>query len=65
MPSTSAWCGNGLCEAGNGADCRTCAADRRGVTGGKPRNRDCCGAGEGCGLHGSAPIAVTAPLPVP
>ena len=40
-------CGNGLCEAGNGEDCASCPSDCRGVQGGKPQNRYCCGDGGG------------------
>ena len=40
-------CGNGICEAGDGEDCVSCAADCNGVQGGKPSNRYCCGDGDG------------------
>ena len=45
--SSGAVCGNGVCEAGNGEDCVSCAADCNGKTGGKPSNRFCCGDGDG------------------
>jgi len=40
-------CGNGVCEAGNGEDCVSCAADCNGKQGGKPSGRFCCGDGDG------------------
>lgn len=40
-------CGNGVCEAGDGEDCVSCPADCRGVQGGKPSGRYCCGDGDG------------------
>jgi len=42
-------CGNGLCETADGEDCETCSADCRGVTGGTPSGRYCCG---GSGTYG-------------
>lgn len=45
--TTGAVCGNGLCEAGNGEDCASCPSDCRGVQGGKPSGRYCCGDGGG------------------
>jgi hypothetical protein len=42
-----ATCGNGLCEAADGENCLTCAADCRGQQGGKPASRFCCGAAGG------------------
>ena len=45
--SGGASCGNGICEAGNGEDCVSCPSDCRGVQGGKPANRYCCGDGDG------------------
>ena len=47
--NSGAVCGNGICEAGigNGEDCLSCPADCRGVQGGKPQNRYCCGDGAG------------------
>jgi len=46
-PSLGATCGNGICEAGNGEDCLSCASDCRGKQQGNPRNRFCCGDGDG------------------
>lgn len=46
-PSTGPDCGNGVCEAGGGEDCLSCPADCRGQTGGAPKNRFCCGDGDG------------------
>jgi hypothetical protein len=40
-------CGNGVCEAGGGEDCVGCPGDCRGVTTGTPKNRYCCGDGDG------------------
>jgi hypothetical protein len=40
-------CGNGICEAGNGEDCLSCAADCNGTQRGRPSNRFCCGDGDG------------------
>jgi extracellular elastinolytic metalloproteinase len=45
--SGGAVCGNGVCEAGDGEDCVSCAADCNGVQSGKPQNRFCCGDGDG------------------
>lgn len=45
--TSGAVCGNGLCEAGNGEDCASCPSDCRGVQGGKPNSRYCCGDGGG------------------
>ncbi|MDX1697793.1 MAG: multicopper oxidase family protein, partial [Thiohalobacterales bacterium] len=52
---SGAFCGNGLCEAGDGENCVTCAADCAGKT--KGGNAFCCGAATGnedidigCGL---------------
>jgi hypothetical protein len=45
--SPGAVCGNGLCEAGDGEDCASCPSDCRGVHGGKPSGRYCCGDGGG------------------
>ncbi len=36
---------NGVCEAGLGEDCSTCASDCAGVQNGKPSRRYCCGNG--------------------
>jgi len=47
--TSGAVCGNGVCEAGDGEDCITCPSDCNGLTSGKPANRFCCGATEGCG----------------
>ena len=51
LPGAS--CGNGLCEAGDGENCVTCAADCNGKQNGKPSGRFCCGNGGsnpvGCG----------------
>jgi hypothetical protein len=46
-PSAGPVCGNGVCEAGGGEDCVSCAADCRGQTSGAPKNRFCCGDGDG------------------
>jgi hypothetical protein len=40
-------CGNGICEAGNGEDCVSCAADCNGKQNGNPNGRFCCGDGDG------------------
>ena len=40
-------CGNGICEPGLGEDCVSCAGDCLGRQGGSPRNRFCCGDGDG------------------
>ncbi|MGB5752268.1 MAG: hypothetical protein WBN87_05355, partial [Thermoanaerobaculia bacterium] len=45
-------CGNGICEAGDGETCATCAADCNGTTTGKPSNRFCCGVGDGLNPDG-------------
>jgi len=45
--TSGAVCGNGICEAGNGENCVTCAADCNGRQSGKPANRYCCGDGGG------------------
>jgi hypothetical protein len=45
--TSGAVCGNGVCEAGNGEDCLSCPSDCRGVQGGKPSSRYCCGDGAG------------------
>ncbi len=45
--TSGAACGNGVCEAGNGEDCVSCAADCNGKQNGKPANRFCCGDGDG------------------
>ena len=45
--ASGAVCGNGVCEAGNGEDCVSCPADCKGVQGGKPSSRYCCGDGDG------------------
>ena len=48
-PSVSAAsCGDGLCEAANGEDCLNCPGDCRGVQGGPPSGRYCCGQGGSC-----------------
>src|SRR5207249_1382964 len=40
-------CGNRVCEAANGEDCRSCPADCNGIQSGKPDRRYCCGDGDG------------------
>jgi hypothetical protein len=40
-------CGNGTCDTAVGEDCVSCPTDCRGVQNGKPRNRFCCGDGDG------------------
>ena len=40
-------CGNGVCEAADGENCVTCAADCNGKQNGKPSSRYCCGDGGG------------------
>lgn len=45
--TSGAICGNGVCEAGNGENCVTCAADCNGKQNGKPAGRFCCGDGGG------------------
>lgn len=47
ISGTTASCGNGLCEAGDGEDCLSCPQDCRGKQGGKPSGRFCCGDGDG------------------
>jgi hypothetical protein len=42
-------CGNGICEAGAGEDCLSCALDCNGRQKGKPSSRFCCGDGAGTG----------------
>ena len=42
-------CGNGICEAGDGEDCLSCALDCNGVQRGKLSLRFCCGDGDGTG----------------
>ena len=44
---SGAECGNGVCEAGNGEDCLSCAADCRGKQNGRRSGRYCCGDGAG------------------
>ena len=46
-PSMGPDCGNGVCETGGGEDCLSCPADCRGQTSGAPKNRFCCGDGDG------------------
>jgi hypothetical protein len=46
--SSSASCGNTVCEIGAGEDCVSCPADCNGVTTGKPSGRYCCGADIDC-----------------
>ncbi|MGA1795435.1 MAG: S8 family serine peptidase, partial [bacterium] len=43
-----AQCGNGICEIADGEDCRTCPQDCNGLQTGKPGDRFCCSAAEGC-----------------
>ena len=38
-----AWCGNNICEAGDGENCENCAADCNGAQSGRPANQFCCG----------------------
>jgi len=45
--SSGAVCGNGICEAGDGENCASCAADCNGVQTGGPSGRFCCGDGGG------------------
>jgi hypothetical protein len=45
---SGAVCGNGVCEIGDGEDCLSCPSDCNGRTGGKPRNRYCCGLDVDC-----------------
>lgn len=45
--TSGAICGNGICEAGNGENCVTCAADCNGKQNGSPGGRFCCGDGGG------------------
>jgi hypothetical protein len=45
--SSSASCGNGVCEIGAGEDCISCSQDCNGKLGGKPSGRYCCGDGAG------------------
>jgi len=40
-------CGNGVCEPALSEDCLSCPADCRGLQGGKPSKRFCCGDGDG------------------
>jgi hypothetical protein len=52
---SGAFCGNGLCEAGDGEDCLTCAADCAGKQKGSSSKQFCCGNGGtnplGCGAN--------------
>lgn len=41
-------CGDGVCDASGGEDCRSCPGDCNGKTNGKPSGRFCCGAETGC-----------------
>jgi len=45
--TSGAVCGNHVCEAGNGENALTCAADCNGVLNGKPSNRYACGLDDG------------------
>lgn len=40
-------CGNGVCEPALGEDCLSCPLDCRGKQAGSPKNRFCCGDGDG------------------
>jgi len=44
---SGAFCGNGLCEIGDGEDCLSCATDCAGKQKGGARNQFCCGNGGG------------------
>jgi hypothetical protein len=52
---SGAFCGNGLCEAGDGEDCLTCATDCAGKQKGSSSKQFCCGNGGtnplGCGAN--------------
>jgi hypothetical protein len=45
---SGAFCGNGICEIGDGENCQNCAADCNGKLGGKPSSRYCCGTDTDC-----------------
>jgi hypothetical protein len=45
------FCGNGVCEASDGEDCRSCELDCNGKQNGKPSNRYCCGDSTGTGVN--------------
>lgn len=47
ISDSTAVCGNGVCEIGNGEDCESCPADCNGVQNGNPTQRFCCGDGAG------------------
>ncbi|HBE91857.1 MAG TPA: hypothetical protein DDW55_04765, partial [Gammaproteobacteria bacterium] len=44
---SGAFCGNGLCEAGDGENCTTCAEDCAGKQKGSASNQFCCGYDDG------------------
>jgi len=44
---SGAFCGNGLCEAGDGENCATCAEDCAGKQKGSAANQFCCGYDDG------------------
>ncbi len=44
-------CGNGICEAGDGEDCLSCAADCDGLQSGNPGNKFCCGDGSSAAIN--------------
>jgi hypothetical protein len=45
--TTSASCGNNICELGAGEDCLSCPSDCNGAQNGNPSRRYCCGDGAG------------------
>jgi hypothetical protein len=60
ISDSTAVCGNGVCEIGNGEDCESCSADCNGVQNGNPTQRFCCGDGAGQNPVGCADSRCTA-----
>ena len=59
--STTAFCGNGICEAGDGENCLNCADDCNGKQNGRPRDRFCCGDGACEGAEDNTNCAIDCP----
>jgi hypothetical protein len=57
------FCGNGVCNAGDGEDCVSCPQDCNGVQDGKPSARFCCGDGGGVNPAPCSDTARCASLP--
>ncbi len=65
--ASTAECGNGICEAGDGEDCVSCPDDCNGKTGGKPSSRYCCGDTTDCGqavCNEAGNICTNSPAPI-